>query len=141
MVGLPSAAGSSAPKSDYRPQPAPKPSWTPKVTKTIDVPLELVVACKPDGVVIHPGGYRLSRAALGKEGALRRDLETIVRNHEMIDPGVRPRPRVQFLVEPGGTQTYLEARRRTVLGELPWPVSIDVADGQPLSGVFPKERF
>ena len=104
------------------------------------MPLDLVVACGPDGVVIHPGGYRLSRAALGKDGALRRDLQTIVRNHEMIDAGVRPRPRVQFLVEPGGGETYTEARRRTVLDGLMWPVSIQVAGAQ-APNVFPKERF
>ena len=77
---------------------------------------------------------------MDKEGTLRRDLETIVRNYEMIDPSVRPRPRVQFLVEPGGGETYQAARRQTVLGGLAWPVSLQVAGAQ-APGVFPKERF
>lgn len=134
MNGQPGQAG------DYRPQPKAGVAWSPKMNQTISVPLDLVVACGPNGVVIHPGGYRLSRPALRKDGALRRDLETIVRNHEMIDASVRPRPRVQFLVEPGGGETYREARRQTVLDGLPWPVSIQVAGAQAAS-VFPKERF
>jgi len=125
---------------DYRPTPRAGTPWSPKMNQTISVPLDLVVACGPEGVVIHPGGYRLSRSALGKVGALRRDLETIVRNHELIDASVRPRPQVQFLVEPGGGETYREARRQTVLDGLPWPVSIQVA-GAPAPSVFPKERF
>lgn len=110
------------------------------MTRRIDVPLDLVVACGPEGVIIHPGGYRLSRAALVKDGELRRDLETIVHNHELIDAGVRPRPRVQFLVEPGGGDVYDLARRKTVLDGLPWPVTIQVAGAQAPS-VFPTERF
>jgi hypothetical protein len=111
------------------------------MTKPIEAPLELVVACKPEGVVIHPGGYRLSRTALAKDGALRRDLETIVLNRAMLDPGIRPRPRLQFLVEPGGMDTYREARRRTVLNDLSWPVSVELPESQAVTGLIPKERF
>jgi hypothetical protein len=106
----------------------------------IDVPLDLVVACGPGGVVVHPGGYRLTTAALKKNGLLRRDLETIVRNHELTDPSVRPRPRIQFLIEPGGGDTYAEARRQTVLTGLNWPVAIRVAENS-APRLFPKERF
>ena len=80
-------------------------------SKTIEVPLPLVVACARDGVTIHPGGYRLSPNALKKQGALSRDLEAIVRNHAIIDPSIRPKPRIEFLIEPGGTETYAEARK------------------------------
>lgn len=141
-LGLPSMTSrpSGLRAGDIRPRRSTAPPWAPSRTTTIDVPLELVVACGPDGVVIHPGGYRLSASALRKPGVLTRDLETIVHNHALIDPAVRPRPRVRFLIEPGGGETYQEARRRTVLAGLSWPVSLQVA-GPPAPRVFPKERF
>jgi hypothetical protein len=108
--------------------------------RAIEVPLDLVVACGPDGVVIHPGGYRLSQNALRKKGLLTRELETIVRNHELIDPMVRPLPRMQFLVEAGGTDTFEEARRQTVVSGLNWPVTIHVSEtGVPR--IFSRERL
>ena len=112
----------------------------PLVNKTVRVPLDLVVACGPNGVVIHPGGYRISRATLRKEGLLKTDLQTIVRNHELIDAHVKPIPRLQFLVETGGAETYAEARRQTVLSGLGWPVSIKVSESAG-NTIFPKEQF
>ena len=108
--------------------------------KSIRVPLDLVVACGPKGVVIHPGGYRISLATLRKQALLKTDLQTIVRNHELIDAMVKPVPRLQFLVETGGADTYAEARRQTVLSGLSWPVSVKVSENAP-STIFPKERF
>lgn len=107
---------------------------------TIEVPLDLVVACDQSGVTIHPGGYRLSREALNQKGRLRHDLLTIVRNHELIDSTVHPRPRVQFLVEQGGSETFEEARRQTVLAGIDWPVAIKVSESN-APRIFPKERF
>ena len=106
----------------------------------IEVPLELVVVCEPEGVVLHPGGYWLSLPTLKKEKGLKADLETIVRNHALIDPTIKPRPRIQFLVEPGGDASYLEARKQTVLSGSNWPVAIQ-AVAAPALRVFPKERF
>jgi hypothetical protein len=100
----------------------------------------LTVACGPDGVRVHPGGYRLTFNALQKDGILKRDLETIVRNHEIIDPMIHPKPRLEFLIEPGGSETYSIARRQTVLSGLSWPVSIHVAESAS-ARMFPKERF
>ena len=140
-LGTPSLGSSSAARSsDVRPRRSKPPAWAPTRETTVDAALDLVVACGKDRVVIHPGGYRLSLAALKKPGSLTRDLETIVHNHALIDPSVRPRPRLQFLVEPGGSETYQEARKQSVLSGLNWPVTIQVA-GPPAPGVFPKERF
>jgi hypothetical protein len=108
--------------------------------RSVEVPLELVVACGADGIVIHPGGYRLSLTSLKRDRGLRRDLVTIVRNYAMIDPLVRPRPRLKFLVEPGGGESYAEARRQTVLTNLDWPVQLQVAGGPAPWGIG-KERF
>ena len=140
-LGMPSLGSSAGERSgDVRPQRANPPAWTPKQETKVDAPLELVVACGPDGVIIHPGGYRLSASALRKPGSLMKDLETIVHNHAMIDPSVRPIPRLQFLIERAGSETYQEARRQSILSGLPWPVTLRVA-GPPALGVFTKERF
>jgi hypothetical protein len=140
-LGLPSLGTPSGPRNgDIRPKVSASPAWPASRPTTIELPLELVVACRPEGVVIHPGGYRLSLGALRKQGTLARDLETIVANHALIDPSIRPRPRVQFVIEPGGAETYQEARRQTVLAGFNWPVTLQVAGPQAPS-VFPKERF
>jgi len=151
-VGTPAAAGGEPGSTAARdssqgggdtapalPTPASKPRRDVDPLK-VDVPLDLDVACGPDGVVIHPGGYRLSPSALRKPGALAGDLNQIVRNREMVDVNIRPRPRVRFLVEAGGDDTFAEARRQTVLSNPGWPVSIRPA-GPPAPRVFAKERF
>jgi hypothetical protein len=107
----------------------------------VEVPLDLTVVCNEDGVLLHPGGYQLSKPALKKkDGCLKRDLETIVMNHELIDPTIIAKPRLRFLVEPGGEATFEEARRQTVLSGLPWPVSIQSA-GASAPSLFLKEGF
>ena len=76
------ALGSSGSPGDEGQEQAKMPKFEPRkplVENSIQVPLDLVVACGPNGVVIHPGGYRISRATLRKEGLLRIDLKTIVR--------------------------------------------------------------
>lgn len=106
----------------------------------VHIPLDLVVACGPEGLIIHPGGYRISQAALERDKRLSRDLATIVDNYRRIDPSVIPNPRLQFLIEPGGHRSYAEARRQTVLSGEEWPVSIRVAESS-APDVFGKERF
>jgi hypothetical protein len=141
--GLPSFAGlvsnTGAPR-DHHPSPSRKPESAPTRNIQVNVPLELVVACGPDGVVIHPGGYRISFATLKRERRLVRDLETIVRNHELIDPSIHPQPRVRFLVERAGSDTYWEAKRQTVFTDLKWPMSVQIAETS-APRVFAKERF
>ena len=46
-------------------------------SKTIEVPFEIVVVCRPDGAVIHPGGYLLTSKSLEtgkKESIVVREL-------------------------------------------------------------------
>ncbi|MEJ7637119.1 MAG: hypothetical protein WKF75_03790 [Singulisphaera sp.] len=106
-----------------------------------DVPFEMDVACGPDGLVIHPGGYHLSLKAMGKQNGLFAEyLETTVHLRRQIEPTIRLRPRVRFLVEVGGSATYWEARRQTVLSGLDWPVMLRAADSG-IGDVFPKESW
>lgn len=107
----------------------------------IEVPMEIVVACSPSGVVIHPGGYRISLKALkGKDPIFTTSLKTIVRLRQQVDPMIRPKPSIRFLVEPGGGETYRDARRVTVLSGIEWPTVLQVADTRVLD-FLPQERF
>jgi hypothetical protein len=113
-----------------------------KKPMTIDVPFEVVVACGPEGVVLHPGGYRLSAKALKASGGLLlRDLKSIVETRRQVDPTIHPKPSIHFLIEPGGGETYRDARRQTVLAGVDWPVSIQVADSDILDNLSPQEPF
>ncbi len=140
----PGATASGGGSSDLRPSsatpPQSRPNFPPLRNTIVEVPLPLVVACASDGVTIHPGGYRLSSSALKKQGALVTDLLAIVRNHALTDPNVHPKPRIDFLIEPGGSESYTEARKQTVLSGIPWPVSFQVSETS-APRVFPKERF
>lgn len=103
--------------------------------------MEIVVACRPNGVVIHPGGYSLSKKVLqGKDPVFVNSLKTIVRLRQQVDPMIRPIPSVKFLVESGGGETYREVRRQTVLSDLDWPTALQVADTQVLD-FLPRGRF
>ncbi|HMB05414.1 MAG TPA: hypothetical protein VKP69_16965, partial [Isosphaeraceae bacterium] len=95
---------------------------------------EIVVACGPDGVVIHPGGYHLSPKALkSKDGMLTKELRSVVRLRQQVDLMIRPRPSIRFLVEPGGNDTYWDARRQTLMSGLDWPITLQVGDTSVLS--------
>ena len=78
-------------------------------SKTIEVPFEIVVVCEPEGLVIHPGGYRISGAVLEsrkKDGILVRELLGVAQQRAAADPTIRPQPRVKFLVESGGSPMF-----------------------------------
>lgn len=106
-----------------------------------DIPFEIDVACGPDGLVIHPGGYLLSLKAMREQdGVFVQYLETTVHLRRQLQPTARLRPRVRFLVEVGGSTTYWEARRQTVLSGLDWPVTLRAADSG-IGDVFSKESW
>ncbi len=90
--------------------------------------LDLVVVCRADGALIQPGGYRLKTAKL-EDGEVVSTLRGIVQHRQKLRPDVRYRPRIKFLVEPGGTAAYWEARRQTALAGLGWPIWLEVAEG------------
>ena len=104
----------------------------------IEVPFEIVVVCRPDELLLHPGGYRLSAQALregnGKganpDSLMKRELRALVLRRAQVDPLIRPKPTVKFLVETGGGTTYWIARRQLVFSGLDWPMSLQVAGPQ-----------
>jgi hypothetical protein len=52
---------------------------------------------------------------------------------------IHPIPSVRFLVEPGGIDTYREARRQTILSNVDWPVALQLSDSDIIDTVAPKE--
>jgi hypothetical protein len=102
-------------------------------TRTIEVPFEIVVVCDPEGVIVHPGGYRLTRYALDehrKDGVMVRQLLAVANQRAAADPTIRPRPRVKFLVENGGTETFWAVRKQVLFSGLNWPMSLQVVGNQ-----------
>ena len=92
--------------------------------------LELVVVCESKGVIIHPGAYRLSHAAIkGKDGNLVKALRTIVDAKQLAEPELKWVPRIRFLVEPGGHRTLWSARGQLFAEGLDWPSSVQTATG------------
>ena len=111
-------------------------------SKTIEVPFEIVVVCGPDGLVIHPGGYRVSSHALAngkKESIVVRELLAVANQRAAADPTIRPQPRVKFLIESGGTGTFWAARKQILFSGLGWPMSIQVTGSQNSSRLFQEE--
>lgn len=99
--------------------------------------MDLLVSCGPSGVTIQPGGYRLSPTKLEpRDVMVVETLRGLVRRREAREPShVVLKPRLTFLVEPGGQETYWKARRQTVLAGLGWPVRLRVAEGNVTKGL------
>jgi hypothetical protein len=102
-------------------------------SNTIEVPFEIVVVCRPDGAVIHPGDYLLTSKSLEtgkKESIVVRELLAVAQRRAESDPTIRPKPRVKFLVENGGSETFWAARKQILFSGLGWPMSLQVAGAQ-----------
>ena len=101
--------------------------------KTIQVPFEIVVVCELDGLVIHPGGYRISGSLLQsqrKDSILVKELLAVANQRAAADPTIRPLPRVKFLVESGGSPMFWAARKQILFSGLGWPMSLQVTGAQ-----------
>ena len=92
--------------------------------------LELVVTCDRWGVRIHPTDERLGAATLReRDGFLVDRLREIVWARREAEPEVFWVPRLRFVVEPFGQQTYREVRRQTIMAGTGWPILLQVVDG------------
>lgn len=104
----------------------------------IDVPFEIVVVCRRDDLLLHPGGYRIRSQSLqpgggkggGGETLLQSELKAMVRRRAQVDPLIRPKPRLKFLVEAGGASTFWKARKQLTFSNLDWPMTVQVAGPQ-----------
>jgi hypothetical protein len=120
----------------------PRPRSRQKLPLRVDVPFEIVVACGPEGVVIHPGGFQLSSKVLKSNHSLLLDqLKSIVQTRRQVDPMIHPVPSIRFLVEPGGSPTYWEARRQTMLSGMNWPIVLQVSDSGILESSASRESL
>ena len=122
--------------------PAPKP--IPKAS-SIEIPYEIVVVCRRNDVLLHPGGYRLTTQALehqgpSNDGLLAREIVAMVRKRAIVDPLIRPKPKIKFLVETDGGDTFWTARRQLLFSLPDWPMSLHVSGPQG-SHVFTKETW
>ncbi len=103
---------------------------SPLVDKRPEQPLEVVVACGMNEVMVHPGGYHLSVATLeNNKSAIIEALEAAVLTRQTARPDIHWKPRVKFLVENGGEQTYWMARKQTILAGPTWPARLQVEEG------------
>ena len=105
----------------------------------------IVVVCRQGDLLLHPGGYRLTTQAMratgaSKEGLLVRELLAMVRKRAIVDPMIRPKPRLKFLVESNGSDTYWTARRQLLFSLPDWPMSLQVS-GTHDPHVFTKETW
>jgi hypothetical protein len=99
----------------------------------VGVPFEIVVVCGLDGLVIHPGGYHITGQSLqsgGKDGLLIQELRAVVQQRAAADPALRPQPRVKFLLESGGSESFWAARKQVLFSGLNWPMSLQVTGTQ-----------
>lgn len=74
----------------------------------------IVVSCDRGGVTIHPSGEAIAFDAISRDDTiLPAKLRVLVESKQHSEPEVGLRPRVNFLVKPGGEVTYLKARWQT----------------------------
>ena len=107
----------------------------------VDRRFEMVLVCGPRGVIVQPGGYRVTSEALGdRDGLLKKQMVALVKARRTADPKTIIEPRVKFLVQPGGDKTYWTARSQFLLSGLDWPMSLQVADPDHL-GILPSESW
>ena len=96
-------------------------------------------------MLLHPGGYRLTTEVMqqqtpNKDGMLTREIVAMVRKRAIVDPLIRPKPKIKFLVETDGAETFWAARRQLLFALPDWPTSLQVA-GPQNSHVFTKETW
>ena len=111
----------------------------------IDSRFEIVVVCRKNEVLLHPGAYRLTDDVLRSRGQetdpmLAREIRAMVRNRAIVDPLIHQKPAIRFLVESQGAETFAIARRQLLFSLPDWPVSLQVA-GSHDAGVFSRNRW
>jgi hypothetical protein len=91
--------------------------------------MDITVVCRPNEVDVEPGGYRITTTTLSSTKLLAERLAAIARSAESGNGEVARRPRLKFLIEPGGEATFLDARRQTTYSDFDWPTTLQVTEG------------
>ncbi len=89
----------------------------------IEVPMEIDRRLRVRAAWSFIRGYRISlKAARGRIRSSRPRSRPSVRLRQQVDPMIRPKPSIRFLVEPGGGERPTATRARvTVLSGIEWP--------------------
>lgn len=127
------SSGSAAPGMVSTTLPHPKPWMN-------DKSLPITLACGPNGVLVQPGGYRLSRGALEKSHLLHDRLKAVVKGAEKSAHGQPVKPRLQFVIEPGGEETFWLVRRQTVFAGTDWPATVRLVESGGLDVFSGRQR-
>ena len=101
--------------------------------------LTVMVRCRAGGVIVEPGGYRISGRALAEGELFPGRLRAIASAERRRSPSEEFQPSIRFFVEPGGESTFWEARRQSTFNGLNWPTTVRLAESGGLSthlGVF-----
>jgi hypothetical protein len=111
----------------------------------IDSRFEIVVVCRKNEILLHPGAYRLTGDVLRSQGQgsdpmLAREIRAMVRNRALVDPLIRQKPAIRFLVESQGAETFALARRQLLFALPDWPVALQVAGSQD-ADIFSRNRW
>ncbi len=100
----------------------------------IDRTFEVVVVCNPQGVILQPGTYRITAEALkDREGLFKKEVVALVKARRLADPTTQVEPRIRFLIQPRGYETYRLARSQFFLSGLTWPTITELANPDPLA--------
>ncbi|QDV34254.1 hypothetical protein [Tautonia plasticadhaerens] len=103
--------------------------------------IEMVVACGPKGVTIHPGGYKIGEEVIAKDdGRLVQTLRAVLSSRRRREPSASPVPSLRFLVEPGGYGLYWDARAQVELAGLGWPIEWQATERRTFT-IFGSERW
>ena len=137
-----SPSSNSDESTDFMMPPRPKPVLP---DGAIEARFQIVVVCRKDEVVLQPGSYRLTGDVLrstrqGADGMLAREIRAMVRNRAIVDPMIRQKPAIKFLVESQGAETFALARRQLLFSLPDWPVSLQVAGSHDID-VFSRNRW
>lgn len=93
---------------------------------------DIRIVCQPDGVVVQPGGYRLTKAAMELGGLLLARVRDLARRGARAEDGTPLQPRLRFVVAAGGESMFWRARQQTTFAGLEWPATLQVAEsGRP----------
>jgi hypothetical protein len=63
----------------------------------------------------------------GNDGLLAKEIRAIVRKRALVDPMIRPKPAIRFLVEADGSDTFWLARRQLFFALPDWPMSLQAS--------------